>query len=54
VVTTATMGNDIERRGDVGIADLHRQLANRESAHAGSVVIVYSEMEDRLPSIVGA
>jgi NCAIR mutase (PurE)-related protein len=53
VVTAETMGNEVDRLYDVGVAGIHRLLANREVLHAARVVIVCAGMEGALPSVVG-
>ncbi|HMJ23931.1 MAG TPA: nickel pincer cofactor biosynthesis protein LarB [Terriglobales bacterium] len=53
VVTAEMMGNDVERLYDVGIAGIHRLLANRAVLIRARVVIVCAGMEGALPSVVG-
>jgi pyridinium-3,5-biscarboxylic acid mononucleotide synthase len=53
VATVEIMGNDVERLYDVGVAGIHRLLANRESLTRARVVIVCAGMEGALPSVVG-
>jgi pyridinium-3,5-biscarboxylic acid mononucleotide synthase len=53
VVTAEIMGNDVERFYDVGVAGIHRLLANREALTKARVVIVCAGMEGALPSVVG-
>jgi NCAIR mutase (PurE)-related protein len=53
VVTAEVMGNDVEHLYDVGVAGIHRLLANRESLVRARVVIVCAGMEGALPSVVG-
>jgi NCAIR mutase (PurE)-related protein len=53
VVTAELMGNDVEHLYDVGVAGIHRLLANRESLTRARVVIVCAGMEGALPSVVG-
>jgi pyridinium-3,5-biscarboxylic acid mononucleotide synthase len=53
VVTAELMGNEVERLYDVGVAGIHRLLANRESLTRARVVIVCAGMEGALPSVVG-
>jgi pyridinium-3,5-biscarboxylic acid mononucleotide synthase len=52
-VTAETMGNEVERLYDVGVAGIHRLLANRNSLIQARVVIVCAGMEGALPSVVG-
>jgi len=47
------MGNDVDRLYDVGVAGLHRLLAERERLRAARVVIAVAGMEGALPSVVG-
>jgi pyridinium-3,5-biscarboxylic acid mononucleotide synthase len=53
VVTAAIMGNEVEHFYDVGVAGIHRLLANREALTKARVVIVCAGMEGALPSVVG-
>jgi pyridinium-3,5-biscarboxylic acid mononucleotide synthase len=53
VVTAEVMGNDVERLYDVGVAGIHRLLANRGTLARARVVIVCAGMEGALPSVVG-
>jgi pyridinium-3,5-biscarboxylic acid mononucleotide synthase len=53
VVTAEVMGNDVERLYDVGVAGIHRLLANRGALTRARVVIVCAGMEGALPSVVG-
>lgn len=53
VVTAELMGNQVERVYDVGVAGIHRLLANRKSISQARVVIVCAGMEGALPSVVG-
>ncbi|HKN32833.1 MAG TPA: nickel pincer cofactor biosynthesis protein LarB [Terriglobales bacterium] len=53
VVTAEAMGNDVEPLYDVGVAGIHRLLANRNSLTTARVVIVCAGMEGALPSVVG-
>lgn len=52
-VTAAAFGNPVERMTDVGVAGLHRLLAQGERLRGASVVIVVAGMEGALPSVVG-
>jgi hypothetical protein len=47
------MGNDVEHLYDVGVAGIHRLMANRKSLTRAHVVIVCAGMEGALPSVVG-
>jgi pyridinium-3,5-biscarboxylic acid mononucleotide synthase len=53
VVTAELMGNEVLHVYDVGVAGIHRLLANRESLTQARVVIVCAGMEGALPSVVG-
>jgi len=53
VVTAELMGNQVERLYDVGVAGIHRLLANRQTLARARVVIVCAGMEGALPSVVG-
>jgi NCAIR mutase (PurE)-related protein len=53
IVTAELMGNEAERFYDVGVAGIHRLLANREDLTKARVVIVCAGMEGALPSVVG-
>ena len=51
-VTLEIFGNAVERITDVGVAGIHRLLAERERLEACSVLIVVAGMEGALPSAV--
>ena len=53
VVTAEVMGNEVEHFYDVGVAGIHRLLANRAVLAKARVVIVCAGMEGALPSVVG-
>jgi NCAIR mutase (PurE)-related protein len=53
VVTAELMGNEVERIYDVGVAGIHRLLAQRKVLGRARVVIVCAGMEGALPSVVG-
>jgi NCAIR mutase (PurE)-related protein len=53
VVTAELMGNEVERIYDVGVAGIHRLLAQKEVLSRARVVIVCAGMEGALPSVVG-
>jgi NCAIR mutase (PurE)-related protein len=53
VVTAEMMGNDVEHLYDVGVAGIHRLMANRAALTRARVVIVCAGMEGALPSVVG-
>lgn len=52
-VTAETMGNEVDSIHDVGVAGIHRLVANSERLSAARVVIVCAGMEGALPSAVG-
>ncbi len=52
-VTASIMGNRVDRVYDVGVAGLHRVLAQRETLEAARVIVVVAGMEGALPSVVG-
>ena len=51
-VTAETMGNQVTRLYDVGIAGLHRLLAHIETIQQSKVIIAVAGMEGALPSVV--
>lgn len=53
VVTAEMMGNEVQPVYDVGVAGIHRLLANRKTLTNARVVIVCAGMEGALPSVVG-
>lgn len=53
LVTAEMMGNEVQHFYDVGVAGIHRLLANREALTQARVVIVCAGMEGALPSVVG-
>jgi NCAIR mutase (PurE)-related protein len=53
VVTAETLGNQVDRLYDVGVAGLHRLLDNREKLFRANVVIAVAGMEGALASVVG-
>jgi pyridinium-3,5-biscarboxylic acid mononucleotide synthase len=52
-VCAEVMGNDVDRLYDVGVAGLHRLLAEHGRLLQARVVIVVAGMEGALPSVVG-
>ena len=50
--TAEVMGNLVERVYDVGVAGLHRVLAERARLASARVVVVVAGMEGALPSVV--
>lgn len=53
VVTARMLGNRVEELVDVGVAGIHRLLAQGEKLQDASVIIVVAGMEGALPSVVG-
>jgi len=53
VVTAELMGNEVQHLYDVGVAGVHRLLANRHVLAKARVLIVCAGMEGALPSVVG-
>jgi NCAIR mutase (PurE)-related protein len=53
LVTAELMGNEVLHLYDVGVAGVHRLLANRETLAKARVLIVCAGMEGALPSVVG-
>ncbi|HEY8122907.1 MAG TPA: nickel pincer cofactor biosynthesis protein LarB [Myxococcota bacterium] len=49
----AKLGNKVELIADVGVAGLHRLLAESEALRAARVLIAIAGMEGALPSVVG-
>ena len=47
------MGNRVKRVWDVGVAGIHRVLAERSLLQSARVAIVAAGMEGALPSVVG-
>ena len=52
-VTARLMGNNVELIADVGVAGIHRLLAQRDSLQSARVLIVCAGMEGALPTVVG-
>jgi hypothetical protein len=52
-ITAETVGWPVDRVYDVGVAGLHRLLANSERVMRASVVVVVAGMEGALASVVG-
>ena len=52
-VTAEVLGAGVERVYDVGVAGLHRLLAQRDALAAADAVVVCAGMEGALPSVVG-
>ncbi len=52
-VTAEALGSPVERLYDVGVAGLHRLLANCQQLFSANVIIVVAGMEGALASVVG-
>jgi NCAIR mutase (PurE)-related protein len=52
-LTAEAMGNRVDRIWDVGVAGIHRVLAERALLRRSRVVVVAAGMEGALPSVVG-
>ena len=52
-VTAETLGNEVLRLYDVGVAGIHRLLDSKEEIMKASVVIAIAGMEGALASVVG-
>jgi NCAIR mutase (PurE)-related protein len=52
-LTAEVMGNRVKRVWDVGVAGIHRVLAERTLLQSARVAIVAAGMEGALPSVVG-
>jgi len=52
-ISAEVMGNDVDRLYDVGVAGLHRLLAERERLTSARVLIVVAGMEGALASVIG-
>ena len=52
-LTAEAMGNRVKRVWDVGVAGIHRILAERSLLQSARVAIVAAGMEGALPSVVG-
>jgi NCAIR mutase (PurE)-related protein len=52
-VTAEMLGARVERASDVGVAGIHRLLAEAELLRRANVLVVVAGMEGALPSVVG-
>jgi NCAIR mutase (PurE)-related protein len=52
-VTAETMGNEVDSIHDIGVAGIHRLVANSERLGEARVIVVCAGMEGALPSAVG-
>ena len=53
VVTARLMGNAVELVADVGVAGIHRLLAQKQTLQSARVLVVCAGMEGALPTVVG-
>jgi NCAIR mutase (PurE)-related protein len=51
-LTASYLGNPVKKLYDVGVAGIHRLLAQRELLHEAAVLVVVAGMEGALPSVV--
>ena len=52
-LTATTLGNQTDTLYDVGVAGLHRLLAERERLDTARVIVAIAGMEGALPSVIG-
>jgi pyridinium-3,5-biscarboxylic acid mononucleotide synthase len=52
-VTARLMGNTVDLVADVGVAGIHRLLAQKDTLQSARVLIVCAGMEGALPTVVG-
>ena len=52
-MTAEALGNEVLRLYDVGVAGIHRLLANKQYIMQASVIIAIAGMEGALASVVG-
>ena len=52
-ISADVMGNDVDRLYDVGVAGLHRLLAEHDRVMAAHVIIAVAGMEGALASVIG-
>ncbi len=52
VITARLMGNEVELIADVGVAGIHRLLAQKTSLQSARVLVVCAGMEGALPTVV--
>lgn len=52
-LTAELSGSPVERLWDVGVAGIHRLLANRDRLLQANVVVAVAGMEGALPSVIG-
>ena len=51
-VTAESLGSNVQRIYDAGVAGLHRLLAELDSLHSSNVIVAVAGMEGALPSVV--
>src|SRR6185295_3150387 len=51
-ISAEVMGNDVDRMFDVGVAGIHRLLAEQQRLHAARVVVAVAGMEGALASVI--
>ena len=52
-ISAETLGNKTDALYDVGVAGLHRLLAERERLETANVIVAVAGMEGALPSVIG-
>ncbi|MBR0164670.1 MAG: nickel pincer cofactor biosynthesis protein LarB [Lachnospiraceae bacterium] len=52
-MTAETLGNEVVRLYDVGVAGLHRMLAHMEEIMSATVIVAIAGMEGALASVIG-
>jgi NCAIR mutase (PurE)-related protein len=52
-LTAETLGSNVQRHWDVGVAGLHRLLAVQSEIRGARAIVVAAGMEGALPSVVG-
>lgn len=52
VVTARLMGNEVELIADVGVAGIHRLMAQKDALRSARVLVVCAGMEGALPTVV--
>lgn len=52
-VTASALGSRVDKLYDVGVAGVHRLLAERDRLNAANVIVVVAGMDGVLPTIVG-
>lgn len=52
-ITAESLGNEVVRLYDIGVAGLHRFLAHKEEIMSASVIIAIAGMEGALASVIG-